>query len=76
MLYAVRNLDTKQTFYFQAQTPYESMIKLKYYLALKDKEAEKSIIQKTESGNFLYLVYKDQTYTVKMNEYDKSKEGD
>lgn len=61
----VRNIDSGQSFYFDAKTPYEAMSKLKYFLGLKNKNAEECKIEKTESGNFLYLVFGEETYCVR-----------
>lgn len=61
----VRNIDSGQSFYFDAKTPYEAMSKLKYFLGLKNKNAEECKIKKTESGNFLYLVFGEETYCVR-----------
>lgn len=66
MIYAVRNLDKRQTLYFQAKTSYEAMKKLKYYLALSDGSAERATINITKSARFLYLIHKGDTYSVKM----------
>ena len=63
MLFTVRNIDKKTNLYFDAQTPYDAMKKLVYYLGLKDGE-----IQKTDSNRFLYVIHNDNTYCTKMNE--------
>lgn len=61
----VRNIDSGQSLYFDAKTPYEAMSKLKYFLGLKNKSDEECKINKTESGNFLYLVFDKETYCVR-----------
>lgn len=65
MLHRILNLDTGKGWYFQARTPYEAMTKLRYWLAISDGNAEKCTINKTESGMHLYLVYREQTYSVR-----------
>lgn len=67
MIREVRNIDDKTTLYFDAQTPYEAMTKLIYYLKTIDGRNSKNLqINKTESNRFLYLIYKDKTYTTRM----------
>lgn len=65
MMQVITNIETGKRLYFSAKTPYEAMTMLKYYLQLKDKRAEKIAISKTETGNFLYLIYKGETYCVR-----------
>ena len=66
MIYAIRNINKRQTLYFQAKTSYEAMKKLKYYLALSDDSAERTTINMTKSSRFLYLIHEGDTYSVKM----------
>lgn len=67
MIREVRNIDQKSSLYFSARTPYEAMTQLVYYLNTKDGRNAKDIqINKTESGNFLYVIYKGETYATKM----------
>lgn len=66
MLQGIMNLDTGKTLYFYANTPYIAMEKLKYYLALSDKSAEKCIINKTDSNLHLYLDFKGQRYCIRI----------
>lgn len=61
MIREVRNIDDKTTLYFDAQTPYEAMTQLRYYLG-----DEKLTINKTESNTFLYLIHKGETYATKL----------
>lgn len=65
MLYKITNLDTGRGLYFQASTPLLAMSKLKYYLSISDKKAEQCVINKTKSGMHLYLVFRDETYSVR-----------
>lgn len=65
MMHVIKNVDNGKTMYFDAKTPYEAMQKLKYYLSLNAKSAKKSTINKTETGNFLYLVFNGETYCVR-----------
>lgn len=66
MLHHIVNLDTHKGWYFQARTPYEAMCHLRYWLSCRDKNAEKCKINKTESGLHLYLIYRDETYSVRL----------
>lgn len=63
MICEVRNIDDETSLYFDAQTPYEAMKQLVYYLGLKLQDTQ---INKTESNNFLFLIHKGKTYATKM----------
>jgi hypothetical protein len=68
MIRAVQNIDDNITLYFDAQTPYEAMTKLVYYLNVIDGRNGKNItINKTESNRFLYVIFKGKTYSTKMD---------
>lgn len=67
MIRAVQNIDDNKTLYFDAQTAYEAMTKLLYFLALTDGAAKSLPINKTESNNFLFVVHKGKTYSTKMD---------
>ena len=67
MIRAVQNIDDNITLYFDAQTAYEAMTKLIYYLGVIDgRNAKNLTINKTESDRFLYVIYKGKTYSTKM----------
>lgn len=67
MIRAVQNIDDNTTLYFDAQTAYEAMTKLIYYLNVIDgRNAQNLTINKTESNRFLYVIYKGKTYSTKM----------
>lgn len=67
MIRAVQNIDDNKTLYFDAQTAYEAMTKLIYYLNTIDgKNAKNLTINKTESNRFPYVIYKGKTYSTKM----------
>ncbi len=63
----VRNLDDGKGYYFQARTPYEAMMKMRYTLSLKDGSAKNLAIEKTPSDCHLYMVYNGETYTTAMD---------
>lgn len=68
MIRAVQNIDDNKTLYFDAQTAYEAMTKLIYYLNVSDGMNGKNLtINKTESNRFLFVVYKGKTYSTKMD---------
>lgn len=67
MIRAVRIIDDNKTLYFDAQTAYEAMTKLIYYLSLTDGSAKNAQINKTESNRFLFLVHKGKTYSTRMD---------
>ena len=56
----VTNLDTGTIYLFTAKTAYEAMSKMKYTLNIGGKCD--SSINKTVSGNTLYLDYRGETY--------------
>lgn len=64
-LYRIHNMNTGAGWCFTAQTPYEAMTKLRYYLAIKDAKANDCVINKSESGKHLYLDYNDETWAVR-----------
>ena len=51
---------------FSAESALEALEKMKYTLALNDKEAEKCEIYKTVSGMNLFFIYKDKHYASKV----------
>lgn len=63
----VYNIDTGEKWGFDAKTPYEACSKLLYTLNLnkKDKYAK---INKTNSGNFLYIEYFGQVWCINNKE--------
>jgi hypothetical protein len=67
MLREVYCIDDKTSLYFSNGTPYQTMQKLIYYLSLSDGNAKTLRINKTISGRFLYVIYKDKTYCTKMD---------
>lgn len=67
MIRAVQNIDDNKTLYFDAQTAYEAMTKLVYYLNTIDGRNARNLQKnKTESNRFLFLIYKGKTYSTKM----------
>lgn len=66
MIRAVQNIDDNITLYFDAQTPYEAMTKLVYYLRTVDGRMKEIPINKTESNRFLYVIHKGKTYSTKL----------
>lgn len=67
MIVPIQNIDDNKTLYFDAQTPYEAMTKLIYYLNVIDgRNANNLVINKTESNRFLFLIYKGKTFSTKM----------
>lgn len=67
MIRAVQNIDDNKTLYFDALTAYEAMTKLIYYLKTTNgRDTQNLTINKTESNRFLYVIYKDKTYSTKM----------
>lgn len=66
MIVPIKNMDSGAVLYFQSRTVYEAMNKLKFYLSIKDNDASKLVINKSPLNNFLYLVYKGETYCAKM----------
>ena len=66
MLYPIKNIENGRILYFEAQTPYLAMNKLKYCLGLSNGDADKTQINKSPLQNFLYIVYNGETYCVKM----------
>ena len=62
----VRCLETKAIYVFDAKSAHEALEKMKYTLAINDKEAEKCEIYKTVSGMNLYLIYKGRHYVSKV----------
>lgn len=62
----VRCLETGAIYVFSAESALEALEKMKYTLALNDKEAEKCEIYKTVSGMSLYLIYKGRHYVSKV----------
>lgn len=68
MIRAVQNIDDNKTLYFDALTAYEAMTKLIYYLkTINGRDTQNLTINKTESDRFLYVIYKDKTYSTKMD---------
>jgi len=63
MMHRVMCLDTKQAFWFKAQTPYLAMKALIYYLNLSHRDTTAKV-EKTESGRFLYTVHNGKTWSV------------
>lgn len=64
MLRAVQNMNNGKTMYFDANTPYEAMRKLVYYLNIADGRQELPI-NKTVSGEHLYVDYRGETYSIR-----------
>lgn len=62
----VRCLETGAIYVFSAESALEALEKMKYTLAINDKEAEKCEIYKTVSGMNLYLIYKGRHYVSKV----------
>ena len=57
----VECLEDERTFYFDAQTGYEALTKMKYTLHLKRKD-ENAIINKSPSGLHLWMEHSGKTY--------------
>lgn len=66
MIVPIKNLDTEAILYFESKSAYDAMKKLKYYLSLKDKKAQESEIKISPLNNFLYVVYRGETYCAKL----------
>ena len=62
----VKCLETGAIYVFSAESALEALEKMKYTLALNDKEAEKCEIYKTVSGMNLFFIYKDNHYASKV----------
>jgi len=62
-MYRIMCLDTKQAFWFKAQTPYLAMKALIYYLNLSHKDTTAKV-EITESCRFLYTVHNGKTWSV------------
>ena len=58
----VRCLETGAIYVFSAESALEALEKMKYTLALNNKEAEKCEIYKTVSGMNLFFIYKGRHY--------------
>lgn len=66
MIRAVQNIDDNKTLYFDAQTAYEAMSKLVYYLKTVNGKQAEIPINKTESNRFLYVIHNGKTYSTKL----------
>ena len=64
MIHRIFCLDDGIAMWFDAKTPYLAMKKILYYLNLFH-EDKKAVINKTESGNYLYVVHNNNTWCVK-----------
>lgn len=64
-MYKVWCLDDGKKFYFDAKTPYEAMQKMKYTLDL-EKEDKSCVINKTESGLYLWMEHTGKTYGIRI----------
>lgn len=56
-------LDDGNTYLFVARTGYEAMEKMKYTLNLRNNDPA-AVINKTESGNCLYMEHTGKTYSI------------
>ena len=60
----IKKLGTNISYVYGECTPYESLQRLLYYLNLRFNDTD-AVINKTESGMFLYLEYHGETYAVR-----------
>lgn len=65
-LYEVFCLDTCDSLWFLASTPYEAMRMALYYLNITNKD-KSAVINQTESGKTLWFEYKGKTYSILNN---------
>lgn len=67
--YTVACLDDNRKYTFSAMSPYDAMKKMVYYLNLN--KHEEVVINKTKSGNHLYVEHNNKTYTIRNKMLDK-----
>lgn len=74
MLYEIRSLDSNIKYGFMATSPYDALLRLRYYLNLhhQDNNAE---ISMAASGRFLYLDHNGETYYIR-NKWEHKTEAE
>lgn len=63
MLFYVTNLDNGKRYGFVAESSYDAMAKMRYYLGLSKRDMSAKI-RNTDSGKCYYMDYNNNTYSI------------